>query len=135
MRGRYTQTSVPSSVRDVDQAGLVGNYRLTDNARSFSQYHADVRLLADNKGWIRELMNGKTTRGRYPNMADEQGYYPVHWSYDRQSGHFSLDWSLGGQLAGLGRFSGMVAGNTERFSLNGRWSSGKAASIRLERLR
>lgn len=136
LRGHYTKTkpeAQPPSVRDVDQAALAGTYSLTDPSRTTDRYRAQARLLADGSGWIREYQNNKLIVGKYPHTADAEGYYPVRWSYDPKTGRFSLDWSLGGQLPGLGNFAGTVKGSTARFSLSGHWSNGNAATIVLER--
>lgn len=126
LRGHYTGPAM--SVSD-----LVGEYRLTDLARNSAEYFADVRLLAGGQGWVREQMSARVVQGRYPHMADAQGYYPVRWSYDSASGAFVLDWSLGGKLPGLGRFAGDLSGQPTRFRLTGKWSSGKAATVELLR--
>lgn len=126
LKGHYTGPAL--TARD-----LMGNYRLTDLARSKSQYYADVRLLGEGKGWVREYMKGRLSTGRYPEMADPQGFFPVMWSYDSSTGEFVLDWSLSGQLPGLGRFAGSLSGQPSKFVLTGNWSSGKAATIQLQK--
>lgn len=132
VRGYRKATAVPS-VREVEAIRLVGNHRITDTGRTYQQYHAEARLLPDGRGWVREFLNNRPGPARYPKTLDPQGFAPILWSYDRRTGAFSFDWTMGGKLAGLGRFDGQVQGTLHRFSLSGHWSNGRAATIVLER--
>lgn len=114
-------------------ADFAGNYNLSDPSRSLSSYRGNAILNADGSGKVREYLYGSLITPRYPDTMDAQGYLPVQWSYDSGKGSFVFDWSLAGKLAGLGKFSGSITGDTSAFTLSGTWANGSSGQLTLQR--
>lgn len=129
-------TQVSTTAVDVSKAqalNFVGEFVLIDPARPSSKYHGVLKLFAGGRGRALEVLNGKPVKLKYPETADSQGYAPIEWSYDHSTQTFVMDWTCGGDLAKLGKFSGRVKGNTNDFTLSGHWANGNAANLRIVR--
>jgi hypothetical protein len=118
-------------VREAQESNFLGIYALGDPARTRKQYSGHLKLYANGKGRVKEWQNGKPITPKYPRTLDGQGYLPVTWSY--REGVFTLDFTCGGRLSGLGRFSGSVTGTTNNFVLSGHWAGGGAGRLRFQR--
>lgn len=124
---------VKKPLSNSSMADLAGSYNISDPSRSLSSYRGNAILNSDGTGKVREYLNGTLISPRYPETMDTQGYLPVQWSYDSNKGTFVFDWSLAGKLAGLGKFSGNITGDSSTFTLSGTWANGYSGKLTLQR--
>lgn len=117
-------------VKTASAADLVGNYYLLDPGRSEAKYHGFLELYANGTGRCHEVINGKPVKPKYPQTRDSRGYLPLYWNF--QNGVLTLDWTMKGRYQ-LGLFKGQTSGNTNDFTLQGRWANQKPGSLRLKR--
>ncbi|RKZ91391.1 MAG: hypothetical protein DRR19_07375 [Candidatus Parabeggiatoa sp. nov. 1] len=123
----------PKEVQESVSVDFTGSFNISDPKRTYEQYHGFVILSADGTGRTKEFAHNKKMEGNYPETQDSEGYYPVYWSYDEKTQTFTIDWTLKGQLAGLGYFEGQVEGNMTLFTLSGHWAGGSSGRLTLER--
>jgi hypothetical protein len=123
----------PKEVQDSVSVDFTGIFNISSPERTYDVYHGNLILSADGTGRAKEFVNNQKIEGNYPETQDSEGYLPVYWSYDEKTQTFTLDWSLNGQLAGLGYFEGKVEGNMTRFTLSGHWAGGSSGRLTLER--
>ncbi len=120
----------PKEVQDSVSVDFTGSFIFIDPKRTYEEYHGNIILSADGTtGRLREFSYNELIRGPY---TDSEGYDLFYWSYDENTQTFTLDATLNGQRQ-AGYFEGKVEGNMTRFTLSGRWNTGSAGRMTLER--
>jgi hypothetical protein len=110
----------PVDVQDARQMDFTGSYLMIDPNRTYAQYHQFLRLNQDGTFNSEEWLNQRPTK--------QNG----NWIYNESSQILSLKWD-DTQWGPGGFFSGPVTGDTNDFTINGRWSDGKPAQCRFTR--
>lgn len=126
--------TVTKAINGSEQNDFSGKYNLSDPKRTYFQYHGNAILNTDGTGRVREFISGQLINPTHPETMDNEGYLPVDWSYDSRVQSFIFDWTLHGQLSGVGRFEGIVGGNTTNFTISGHWYDGSPGQLTLQRI-
>ncbi len=124
---------VPVNVADATH--FTGSFVVTDPTRTYSQYYCQAILFENGTGRGKEWSNNVPMNVKYTQSMDRNGYVPFLWSFDSATGKFTFDWTCAGQYPGLGYFEGFVTGDTNDFTLSGRWSNGTSGQNRFSRER
>jgi hypothetical protein len=107
--------SAPKPVERADVSDFCAEYQVTDPERTYDEYHATIIFDRDMTMAFVEYVEGEQVTG--------QGT----WSFERSSLTFSFE------TEAEARFSGTTRGNTNDFTIDGRWSNGVQGEIRLTR--
>jgi len=124
------------SVSSATSSHFAGSFTLTDPKRTYDQFHESVVLYQNGTGKVKTFLNNRSlTRSEYsyPQTVDRDGYIPIVWSFNSATGIFTMDGTCGGRYSRCGYYHGNVYGNTNDFTLNGRFANGSAASVRFKR--
>lgn len=122
-------------VRNASSSHFIGNFIGINPEQSYTQYHGQFIFFANGTGKNKEWVNNVPAKGDFPQAKDPNGFFPILWSFDKNTGRFMLDWTCGGRYPNLGVFAGMVQGNTNDFLLEGHWAGGQRGVLRLQRSR
>ncbi len=126
-----TPTPDPIIVEKAITENFVGYFEISDPTRTFDQYHGNVSLYADGTGKCHEIINGKTNDDPH---NDAGGFHPISWKWDQSKRQFTFDWNCNGKYEKHGYFEGPVAGNTNDFTISGKWSNGNQGKLTIKRV-
>ncbi|MBD3305557.1 hypothetical protein GF339_04165 [candidate division KSB3 bacterium] len=99
-----------TSVEDAEMSDFIGQYRVTDPARSYDEWHATIQFFADMSFSYNECING--------DCYDGSG----RWSFDPNTLVLTMRTDGGAQ------FSGKISGTIENFVLSGTYADGSPAT-------
>lgn len=108
------------SVYSASLSQFAGKYSITDPSRNFSEYHAEAVLYPNGEGNVVEYVDNQVTTS---DNTTSDGNLPIKWSY--QNGKFVFDATHGGDFPTNGIFEGSTQGNTNEFTIDGKWAGGK----------
>lgn len=110
--------SKPVNVKYADKNSFVGYYKMTDNKRTYDQYHLYIKLYANNTAYAAEFFgSGKVDR-------DEK----IVWKYNNSTQKIFMDWKNGGEI------DAYIKGNTNNFNATTTWSNGKQSITNFSRI-
>ena len=107
----------PVNVNHANINSFVGYYKQLDRNRSYSKYHAYIKLYANKTAYSAEFVKGKALR------SDK-----VVWDYNNKTQTLFMDWINGGED------TGKIKGNTNNFDLVGLWADGKKSYTQFIRI-
>jgi 23S rRNA-/tRNA-specific pseudouridylate synthase len=91
---------------------------MTDNKRTYDQYHLYIKLYANNTAYAAEFFgSGKVDR-------DEK----IVWKYNNSTQKIFMDWKNGGEI------DAYIKGNTNNFNATTTWSNGKQSITNFSRI-
>lgn len=110
--------SKPVNVKYADKNSFVGYYKMTDNSRSYDQYHLYIKLYANNAAYSAEFL-GKNNVNRADNIV---------WKYNNSTQKLFMDWRNGGEI------DAFIEGNTNNFKAKTTWSNGTKSVTNFSRI-
>jgi outer membrane protein OmpA-like peptidoglycan-associated protein len=108
----------PIDVKYAEKNSFVGYYKMTDNRRTYKQYHLYIKLYANNTAYAAEFFASGNVK-REDNIV---------WKYNNRTQKILMDWKNGGEINAL------IKGNTNNFNAKTIWGDGSSSNSQFTRI-